>query len=130
MDNSKFLGKVIGIYLIIVSVAMFLDRAQFVTIVKQLIDNVPLMFVVGFFTLIIGILMVVAHNIWQWHWRLIITIISWLTLIKGISIIFYPQYIDKLSIFFLQSTEAGYISAVVNLLIGLVLCYFSFREGN
>lgn len=37
------------------------------------INNPSLMFVIGFFILILGILMVIAHNIWEWNWKVLIT---------------------------------------------------------
>lgn len=65
MDISKFLGKGLGVYLLLVSTAFLVNMSQFADLVKHLINDPPLMFVTGFFTLIIGILLVVSHNIWQ-----------------------------------------------------------------
>lgn len=70
MDISKFLSKVIGIYLIVVAIAMFVNTHQFMIDVNSLINDAPLMFVTGFFTLILGLLMVVSHNVWQGNWRI------------------------------------------------------------
>jgi len=128
MGVSKFLSKVIGIYFIIVTIAMFVNMQQFITEVNSLINDAPLMFVTGFFTLIVGLLMVVSHNIWQWNWRVIITIISWLSLIKGASIIFYPQFIDKISMIFIQNFNIAYIAAGFDFAIGILLCYFGFKR--
>lgn len=130
MDVSKFLGKVVGIYLIIVSLAMLVNMDQFAHFVDQLITDAPLMFVTGFFTLIIGVLMVVAHNIWRWDWRVIITIIGWLTLLKALSLIFYPQFIDAVSVSFVKNLPAAYITAVVDLVLGLIIVYFGFRNSK
>ncbi len=128
MDSSKFLGKVIGIYLIIVSIAMLINMHQIIHSLHGLINDAPLMLVVGFFSLIPGILMVVSHNIWQWNWRLIITIISWSTLIKGASIIMFPNALGQISQHFLQNTHTYCIEAVFDLIIGILLCYFGFKR--
>lgn len=128
MAVSKFLSKVIGIYLIIVSIALLVNMQQFINLVNTLINDAPLMFVSGFFTLILGILMVVSHNIWQWNWRVLITIISWLTLFKGASIVLYPQFIDSMTILFVGSMNIAYIAAGMDLVLGVVLCYFGFRH--
>lgn len=129
MEHSKFLGKVIGIYLIIVCIAMFINMPAFIDRVNSLINNTALMFVVGFITLILGLLMVVSHNIWQLNWRVVITIISWLVLLKSISIIFYPQFIDQLSLSFVQNINVAYIGAAIDLILGLLLCYFGFKRS-
>lgn len=128
MDVSRYLGKVMGIYLIIVSIAMFTNMPQFIIYVKQLLNNIPLMFITGFFTLIIGTALVVAHNIWQWNWRVIITVLSWLVLIKGASIILFPHVVDQSSLLFLQNINWAYAAASFDFFLGLLICYFSFRR--
>ena len=115
MNVSKFLSKVLGLYLLIASIAMLSNMAQFTGYVNLLVNNTPLMFVMGFITLIIGILLVVSHNIWEWGWRVIITIIAWIFLLKGISILFFPQFIDQLSLLFVQNAAFSYISGCIDL---------------
>lgn len=127
MNISKFLSKVLGFYLIVVSLAMLVNMSQFTHYVHSLINNPPLMFVTGFFTLILGLLMVVSHNIWQWHWRLIITILSWITLLKGASIIFFPQFIDHISLLFIQNISFAYIAASIDMILGILLAYIGFK---
>lgn len=86
------------------------------------------MFIAGFFTLILGVLLVVSHNRWVWNWRVIITVIAWLTLIKGASIILYPIFIDKMTLLFLQNMNAAYVAAGIDFLLGGLLCYFGFKR--
>lgn len=106
---------------------MFVDTSQFMTYVANLLHNPPLMFITGFFTLILGILLVVGHNIWVWNWRVIVTLISWIVLIKGISIIVYPHVIDKASFYFIRDINMAYAGMGFNFIIGLVLVYFGYR---
>ena len=129
MNISKFLSKVIGLYLIIVSIAMLVNMPQFLIYVIKLINDAQSMFVAGFVTLILGLLMVVSHNIWQWHWRVIITIFSWLILIKGASIVIYPEFIDHLSLLFVQNLKIAYIAAGFDLALGILLSYFGFKRS-
>lgn len=128
MELSKFLSKVIGIYLIIVSANILLNTQEFMHRVSSLINDPSLMFVTGFFTLILGILTVVAHNIWQWHWRVIITIVAWLTLIKGASIILYPAFIDNTTHLFLENNKVAFSAGCFDLALGILLCYFGFKH--
>lgn len=128
MDTSKFLSKTCGIYFIIVSTAMLMNMSQFLTLVNNLVNDATLMFVTGFFTLILGVLMVVSHNIWQWSWRAVITILAWLTLFKGSSILICPQFIESVSRSFVQSAQYAYIAAGVDLTLGLILCYLGFSR--
>ena len=130
MDTSRFLSKVIGIYLLIISVAIMTSLSQFTYYVSELVLDNPLMFVTGFFTLILGIIMVVSHNLWQWNWRIIITLLAWLTLIKGASIIFYPHVIDVLTTLFLQNVTFAYSAVGFDFVLGILLCYCGFRSNQ
>ncbi|HHT0592427.1 TPA: hypothetical protein ACTXXA_000288 [Legionella anisa] len=130
MDKSRFLSKVLGIYLIIVSLAMFANLQQFTIYVQELLKDAPLMLVTGFWTLIIGLLMVVSHNVWQWNWRLLITLIGWIILLKGASMIFYPHYVDRATLVFMQDTNIAYSAAGFELILGIILCYLGFKRSR
>lgn len=128
MDISKFLSKVIGIYFIVITTAMCVNMPQFLIQVNSLINDAPLMFVTGFFTLILGILMIVSHNIWQCNWRVIITILSWITFLKGASLLFFPQLIDQTTILFFQNINTAYLAAGFDFILGIILSYYGFRN--
>ena len=128
MDVSKFLSKVIGIYLVIISLAFFINMKEINGYVQNMLGNTELMFVTGFYTLIIGILLVVSHNIWKWSWKLIITIIGWIVFLKGISLIFYPHFVDTMSQLFIHNATFAYVTVAIDFIIGLILLYFGFRN--
>ncbi|KTC82270.1 Integral membrane protein (PIN domain superfamily) [Legionella cherrii] len=128
MDTSKFLSKVLGIYLIVVSLAILINLHQFTLYVQELLKDGPLMLILGFWTFTVGLLMVVAHNIWQWSWRLLITIIAWIILLKGANMIFYPHYIDRATLLFVQNNSIAYSAAGFDLIIGIILCYLGFKR--
>lgn len=128
MKNSKFLSKVIGIYLMIISAAMLFNMPLFLSEVNLLLQNASMMFVAGFFTIIIGVLLVVSHNVWQWNWKVMITLISWLVLLKGVSLIFYPQLIDRISIHFANNMTVAYIVAGLYFIFGIIFCILGFKR--
>lgn len=128
MDVSKFLSKVIGLYEIIISLAMLLNMNQFTSNIQGLMNNDPLMVFIGCFTVIVGILLTVSHNIWQWHWRILVTIVAWLVLIKGISILIFPHTLDQITVQFVTNNTFSYSVATIDLLLGLLFCYFGFRR--
>ncbi len=128
MNTSRFLSKVLGIYLIIISMMLFTNMHMNVSLIHALIGNAPLMYVTGFFTVILGLLMVVSHNIWEWNWRVIITIIAWIILLKGLSILFFPHMIDKTTMLFLRDIKLLYVSAGIDLILGVALTYFGFKK--
>ncbi len=49
----------------------------------------------GYITFLLGLVTVVAHNIWVTDWRVAITILGWVTLFKGIEKIGFPNRVNK-----------------------------------
>lgn len=127
MDKSKFLSKAFGLYFIILSTALLLHMKSMSSIMSGFNDP-SLLFIVGIITMIMGLLLVLNHNVWEWSWRVIITIISWLVLLKGISIIFFPQYMMKLTNLFIQDHNFQLIGLGIDLILGLFLTYMGFRH--
>lgn len=128
MNTSTYLARVIGLYLVLVSAAMLINLPLFLNQVSLLIQNASLMYFAGFTTMILGLLLVVGHNIWEWSWRLIVTLFGWIVLLKGVSLLFYPQFLGMLSVRFVNDATLAYYVAVIDLVLGLVLCYNGFRR--
>lgn len=51
----------------------------------------PYLVGMGLMTLVIGIAMIVGHNIWDGSWRVVITVIDYLSLVKGFVILIWPK---------------------------------------
>jgi len=76
MDISILLARVLGLYLIITAIVLLLRhktlRRNISTFSKG--DNAMMIMFFGAYTLIIGLLVVLSHNIWEKDYRVIITI--------------------------------------------------------
>lgn len=130
MNTSIYIARVFGFFLMIFSLSMFYNFEKFITGITELTQNVSLQLIFGMFLLTIGLLLVVSHNIWKASWVVVVTILSWMVLIKAIIFLFFPEYIQSISIYYIQSNNYIYISALINFLIGLFLCYKSFVQDR
>ena len=90
MDISLFLAKVFGVYLIVTGVAVPLRRKELVPAVEQLFDNRPLVYIMSVFALVVGILLVVSHNVWVAGWPVVLTIFAWLVFLESIAYLLLP----------------------------------------
>src|SRR5690242_2595283 len=91
MDVSIFLAKALGLYVLIMAIMMFAKEKKVKVIVKEMCSDPAMMFLSGCMTLIIGILLVNVHNMWFSDWRILITLIAWITLIKGVIRTLFPH---------------------------------------
>ncbi|MDP3358966.1 MAG: hypothetical protein Q8S41_06405 [Lutibacter sp.] len=106
MDEvSIFLAKFWGWYFIIFFLILSLNPKRIVQIIKDLEDQ-KFVIVISFMAIVIGLLNVLFHNIWEDDWRLIITLIGWITLFIGLSLFIFPKrtvlWLDYLNIKFVQ----------------------------
>lgn len=92
MDISIFLAKVLGWYFFIMALIIFIRPQVLKTAVAEILTQRSLLFFMGLITLIVGILLVVSHNIWVSAWPVVITIFGWLILIGGISRLAFPEF--------------------------------------
>lgn len=126
MELSIFLSKAIGLYYLIISLGMILNGARIKPLLMEIMNNAPLLFVSGFLALIIGILLVTSHNIWVADWRVLITLIGWAALIKGIFTAMIPQLMVETSKKWIQNNISYYTTMCIVFLIGIFLLYHGF----
>ena len=127
MEHSIFLAKVIGLYLLIVPAAVFLKRKQFAELAKEFAANLALVFLSGLIALVLGLLIVVSHNVWTADWRTVITFFGWLTLAKGVIRILFPEKLATLAID--PSSTKWTLALIVLLGLGTCLTYIGFSAG-
>lgn len=121
--NTNFLATVLGWYLVIVSLLLLTRRDIVVAAMKELMGQRAVMLVVGTITLIIGLLMVVSHNVWVMGWPVIVTVIAWLILIGGLFRLYCPDTVYKIWSKLINKTEVFLTTGVITLIIGLFLLY-------
>lgn len=127
MDVSLFLAKAFGLYLVIVSIMLLINRKELLKRVNAMLSCPGTMFFSAIVTLILGILLIISHNIWTADWRVIVTLLAWLTFAKGVVRTLYPQIDEKWGDIY-QNNAFYYGSGVITLLIGLYLAYVGFLQ--
>lgn len=127
MSITLFLAEVIGWYFVIISLFILIRRRKMETLILSIATQPSLIFFIGIITVILGLLMVVSHNIWVWEWPVIITIISWLVLFGGIFRILMPELGVKIAQWWFRNQHYLIAIAVIYLLIGVYLLYKAFN---
>jgi uncharacterized protein YjeT (DUF2065 family) len=82
---------------------------------------------VATFTLPLGLIIVLAHNVWVWAVPVIVTFIGWAMLAKSLVYLFVPRALRRI-VRDCQRTQLAFrIAGVVMLLAGALLVYDAFR---
>ena len=90
MDISIFLAKFWGWYLIIFFLILSFNPKRIKQIFADLKDE-KFLIITAFIAIIIGLLNILFHNIWELSWKLIITFIGWMSLFIGLALFIFPN---------------------------------------
>jgi len=126
MDASIFLARLLGPLFLILGIALPLKAKMYQSLVRDFIGSPVLIYLAGFLGLLSGLALILTHNLWVADWRLIITLIGWLSLLRALLTIFKPQWMVATGEKFLKSQALYFGAAVLNLLIGLALSFFGY----
>lgn len=127
MDVSIFLAKAWGLYLIIITICLFISKSTLQSLTETVKDK-NIVVVYSFMALIVGILSVLSNNVWSLSWVLIITLLGWGALLKGILFLVHPEFAVR-ALKTLKIQRAGgwiYFYFAASIIIGLYLLYIGF----
>src|SRR5581483_5808229 len=111
---SFALARIWGIVLFLICFSLLLNHKRFIAAIKK-IDTVS-MYIIGLNLLVIGSIQVVGYEHWTFDWTGLLTLLGWLTLLKGLAFLFIPGYSEKVLNFVLKE---NWYSAAVS--IGMLL---------
>ncbi|MEN6385430.1 MAG: hypothetical protein ABFD79_09540 [Phycisphaerales bacterium] len=122
--------QLIGIVYISVAIGIFTAREFYNKVASEFLNNPPVYYIGGLIAIVAGFLLVSFHNIWVKDWALIITIIGWIALLKGILLIALPKAMITFSRRFIGMTNIITVWAVVALILGALCCWLGFFVLN
>lgn len=130
--RTRFLSRLIGIYIILVSLSMVTHKQATVEMVTALIQNPAVLFVVGLITVAAGLAMVLSHNVWSGGpVPVVVTLVGWATLIKGLFFLFLsPETASWLFLGEFRYQQFFYLYTAISLLLGIYLIYGGMRHQS
>jgi len=124
-----FLGKLLGIYFVLVSIAMAANKAATIQTVTALIHDTPVVFVLGLILVAAGLAMTLSIGLWSGGaLPLVVRLISWLTLIKGLAFLFWPPSAASGLVLWGSLYERFfYVDLAIVFVLGAYLTFASFK---
>jgi hypothetical protein len=90
MNIANTLAVLMGSSLVIVGITVF-NKSYFNAVMSDLANSKGLMWLTGLITIIMGTVVVALYNVWSADWRVVVTLLGWLTVIKGAVIVLFPS---------------------------------------
>lgn len=120
--DTIVIAQVLGIFFTVAGISMIVNAKATVAAVGVSLENKGTLWLWGMLALLIGAVVVVFNNMWTSGLPLLVTILGWIALIKGVFIMIFPGAAASL---YKKFNKKGVLVAcgVVALVIGLALLY-------
>ena len=127
MEFSILVAKIIGIIYLSFGIGLLLNSKYYQKVFRKILNDSSYIILGGIIAIIIGVIIINEHNIWISNWTVIITIIGWVALIKGILLLAFPKFtnvFEKL----LSNKKRLPLLGVFAVIFGLLFIYFGFSN--
>jgi hypothetical protein len=126
MNIANTLAVLMGSALVIVGITLF-NKSYFNAVITDLANSKGLLWVTGFITFVMGTVIVALYNVWSADWRMLVTLLGWLTVIKGAVIMLFPSSMTLFYRRFLSNHLLTY-SGIYALLLGGLLLFLGLTK--
>jgi hypothetical protein len=126
MNIANTLAVLMGSALVIVGITLF-NKSYVSAVMTDLANSKGLLWVTGLITFVMGMVIVAIYNVWSADWRVLVTLLGWLTVIKGAVIVLFPSSMMLLYRRFLSNHLLTY-SGVYALVLGGLLLFLGLAK--
>lgn len=124
MADSIFFAQFLGALMIIMPLGLLIHSKH----IKSILDGIRngvLMSVFGMIALLLGLFIVLNHNVWDSGLAIVISSIGWLSLIKGTVYFIFPSVVQSMATIYENKSTRNFF-LLITLLLGVWLTYLGF----
>jgi hypothetical protein len=131
MTTSRYIARLMGPVMLIIGIGMIAgmltEGDAYSSVMKEFIGSRALIFITGGLALVAGLAVVNAHNLWVPDWRVIMTILGWLLIVRGISNLVFPGTVQTLGDRMIASHGGVLAGAAVTIALGAILSIMGYE---
>ena len=121
--TTQFCARVIGPLLVIFGAIVIARFDALTLMIPSILQNSAQSFVVGMFTLILGMVLFVAHHHWSNVTAIIISLLGLSTIVRGILLMLIPNIAAGFAAQALAAGPAPWVVGGLSMLVGVWLTY-------
>lgn len=125
MDTSVYLARLLGPVLAVAGIGILISPNAYLAMAGGMMNDAPLIYLATIMGLLGGLALLQAHNLWVADWRVIITLLGWLTVIESVVWLLFPSEMRRVWAPLLSETLL-FVSAAIVLVAAAVLCFFGY----
>ena len=124
--ETTTLAQIIGPIVAAAAIGFFFNPKIIKTIMKDFEKSEGLTYLTGIMIMILGLIIVLNHNIWEFSAAGLITLVGWGSLIKGATFLIIPNFLFKISKSVLSCGMTMKVAMTIWLVAGIYLSYFAY----
>jgi hypothetical protein len=132
MTTSRYIARLMGPVMLIIGIGMIggmlTEGEAYSSLMKEFIGSRALIFITGTLALVAGLAVVNAHNLWVPDWRVIVTILGWLLIVRGVSNLVFPGTVQTLGDRMIASHGGILAGAAVTIVLGAILSIMGYED--
>lgn len=121
--NTRIAARIVGPLLLIIGAVIIARFADMGLLIPAIVQDGPLVFVTGVFTLICGLTLFAFHHQWKGAAAFVISLLAVLTIVRGIILMFAPRLVANLATSFFYLMPGALIAGIIPLLLGAWLTF-------
>ena len=126
MATTLFLAKMLGLFFIITGLAALLTRKHFIHVVKDMFKNTFNTFLFGVLLLVIGLLIILQHNVWHGALNIVVSLVGWYIVLEAVCYLFIPRKAMKKAMKLMKYKGFYYFGMLLDLILGIYLICAGF----
>lgn len=127
MDSTTlFLAQLIGPTMLAVGVGIFFSKNYYAKVYRNLENETLAVLMSGIAALVIGIVMVTTHNVWEGFVATVVTLVGWLSIVKGLLLIISPRTVDRIGDRLSANPSLFPIIGTVYAVLGAIISYVAY----
>lgn len=126
MNATLMIAKLIGPVMLVSGVALLVNKSLVREIFEDFIKSPALIYLAGVLALVMGIMVIVFHNIWVTDWPVLITVFGWLAALAGVVRMVFPASVKQMGAWMVDHTGLIQALAVLHILLGGFFTYQGF----
>ena len=126
MTLTAYVAQLLGLYLVLSGVLMIVREQALMVLVPKFVDSPSFLYFLGSLRVLIGLAIVLAHDMWIGTLGTIIYLVGWLTLLRGIAMLLLPVETERKILEVFSSGNVWYTTAIVAIVLGGWVAYAGF----
>jgi membrane protein CcdC involved in cytochrome C biogenesis len=126
VQASIFIARLLGPLLLAVGAGILINPSMFRTMGTEVVRSVTLVYLFGIMDLAAGLAIVLTHNVWLVSWRVLITLLGWLLIVRGAARVLLTEKVMVFGAKAFRNKQMVPVSGAIVGILGLVLSYFGY----